>query len=56
MFPIQCASCKNYIDDLKCNAYKNKIPEEIYTGKHDHKKPFPGDNGVRFELKDDSQA
>ncbi len=32
-----------------CKAFPKKIPEEIATGNHDHKEPFPGDKGVLFE-------
>lgn len=37
---------------LKCKAYPDGIPVDIITGKHDHTKPFPGDNGVRYEPTD----
>ena len=44
----QCLDCLHNNGDFKCEAYPNGIPEEIYTGKHDHSKPFKGDNGIRF--------
>jgi len=47
--PIQCATCSNYEGGLKCPAFPNKIPVEIITGDFDHSKPFPGDNGIRWE-------
>ena len=32
----------------KCEAFPDKIPNEIYLGEFDHKKPFKGDNGLMF--------
>ena len=49
MIPLQCASCKNYLNDNKCKAYPDGIPGVILTVKFDHTKPYPGDNGIRFE-------
>lgn len=48
MMPLQCAKCKHYQDDLRCMAFE-RIPAEILTGEHDHRKPYPGDNGIQFE-------
>ncbi|MCP5510235.1 MAG: hypothetical protein H7A24_00005 [Leptospiraceae bacterium] len=58
----KCAGCKfiviNAVDGFayndgkvtkKCDAYPNGIPFEIWTNKVDHSKPYPGDNGIRFE-------
>ena len=44
----QCAVCKDYISDLSCEAFDN-IPREILINRHNHKKKYPGDNGIRFE-------
>ena len=48
----QCIGCARYLsygdDGPECGAFLNGIPEEIFTGLHDHTKAFPGDNGVRF--------
>lgn len=49
----QCESCDNFRGfNAKrlavCRAYINGIPLRILTGEHDHRKPFPGDNGIRF--------
>jgi hypothetical protein len=34
-----------------CAAFPAGIPKEIINGGFDHRQPFPGDNGIRFELK-----
>lgn len=34
---------------LQCKAFPDGVPQEIYSGVNDHKKPFPGDNGILFE-------
>ena len=47
-----CHSCKHYNKDLTCKAFPNRIPIEILRGKHDHRTPFKGDNGVQYEPKD----
>ena len=48
--PIQCTRCKQYKGELKCNAFVDKIPEEILTGEFDHTKKYPEqDNDIVFE-------
>ena len=44
----QCLKCKHYQGAIKCKAFKI-IPPNIYNNKHDHRKPYPGDNGIQFE-------
>ena len=45
----QCLECLHYFGEFKCDAFPDGIPEQIYTGEHDHTKEFKGDNGIRFE-------
>lgn len=34
---------------LRCDAFPDGIPMEIELGRFNHRKPFPGDNGIMFE-------
>ena len=45
----QCHDCLHYSGEFKCEAFLEGIPRAIYTGEHDHKEEFEGDNGIRFE-------
>ena len=45
----QCFHCAHLLGNKKCAAFDDEIPMEIRTNEHDHRKPFPGDNGIRFE-------
>jgi hypothetical protein len=50
----QCVRCVHYLHSGRCAAFGVAIPVEIVAGKHDHRKPYPGDNGIQFEpLADD---
>ena len=54
--PLQtmCLACKHLDRDKEnqhiCNAFSEGIPDEIWTNRHDHHNPYPGDNGIRFEI------
>ena len=45
----QCLLCKHYKLFGRCTAYLKKIPIVIFTGQHDHHKPFKGDKGILFK-------
>ncbi len=49
--PPICVGCKHLRDMAKrqCDAFPAGIPWEILEGKSDHRKPFPGDQNIRFE-------
>lgn len=44
----QCIRCKHWQGTVKCTAF-DMIPLRIRTNEHDHRKPYPGDNGIQFE-------
>lgn len=49
MIPImRCMICAHLMEGTECKAFK-KIPDEILIGTVDHRKPYPGDNGIQFE-------
>jgi len=60
----QCIGCKHFHGDIvyrdteegveensmpACEAFPDGIPEEITEERHDHREPYPGDRGIRFE-------
>jgi hypothetical protein len=45
----QCFMCENYRYGKKCNAFPRGIPSIVFSGEHDHREPYKGDNGIRFE-------
>ena len=48
-----CAKCKHLVMDCRrepyCKAFPEGIPDDIFVRRCNHRRPFPGDNGVRFE-------
>jgi hypothetical protein len=49
-----CSSCKylntgSFQEPFTCKAFPEGIPDEIWRGDNDHKKPYPGDHGIQFE-------
>ena len=54
---IDCMRCKHFNYGIKdsntCAAFPNGngIPDAINWGEVDHKKPYPGDNGIQFEAR-----
>ncbi len=53
MITPQCFDCKRLFkrEGMTCEAFPDDIPDEILLNEHDHKTPFPGDNGLLFEPK-----
>lgn len=51
----QCAACRHRLPIVpsgpRCKAFPDGIPEIMLRGDFDHRKPYPGDNGITFEPK-----
>ncbi|HNO26971.1 MAG TPA: hypothetical protein PKK94_28590 [Leptospiraceae bacterium] len=45
---LNCYYCKHNTNHKVCKAF-GTIPDDIWLGKVEHTKPYPGDNGIQFE-------
>lgn len=46
----QCLRCRHYVRGTRtCPAFPDRIPGPIMANEHDHREPYPGDHGIRFE-------
>ena len=56
-----CIFCKHmHADGRSCDAFRDGIPDDLRFSDlgsnkppYDHRKPYPGDNGIRFEIRDE---
>lgn len=47
-----CDFCRHRfwaLHQRRCEAFPDGIPMPIWRAQHDHRTPFPGDRGVRWE-------
>jgi hypothetical protein len=51
-----CISCKYFNFKNKeantCKAFPERIPDNIFLGKNDHKKSYPGDHGIIYKKRE----
>ncbi|MGD8441011.1 MAG: hypothetical protein PVG53_10775 [Holophagae bacterium] len=46
----QCVWCRHRSSNgRRCRAYPDGIPDAILRNRHDHRLPYEGDSGLRFE-------
>jgi hypothetical protein len=52
-----CSFCDRLISPSKriCQAFDEKIPDEIWSGDNDHRKPVDGDSGIQFKWADEGE-
>ena len=48
-----CDTCRHRRDVATCDAFPSGIPIAILVGEADHRRPYPGDGGIRYEPVDD---
>jgi hypothetical protein len=52
-----CIFCRHLKDgQVRCEAFSAGIPDDILFALRDHREPYAGDGGIRFELKPGEEA
>ena len=52
-----CIFCRHLKEgSARCDAFPDGIPDDILFALHDHREPYEGDRGIRFELKPGEDA
>lgn len=48
---VQCMTCIHWkaVKGQACAAFPDGIPQKIINGRFDHRKPYPGDHGIRYQ-------
>ena len=50
-----CARYRRNANTLSCDAFPGGIPTAIVESRADHRKPYPGDGGKRFVIRDEDR-
>jgi hypothetical protein len=53
---LGCDYCIHKTGPSACEAFPGQIPMSIQMGSYDHRHPWPGDNGIRFEPKPNTKV
>jgi len=56
-----CLGCTHYDrtapgPGIRCTAFPDGVPDGIYLSAADHRQPFEGDRGIRFEPIEEADA
>lgn len=51
-----CYGCKHFNPNQTCAAFATGIPQPILWSEADHRKPYKGDGGTRFDPIDKQAA
>ncbi len=56
--PPLCWWCAHLKQDgpWQCEAYPEQIPQEVLWLNVDHRQPYVGDQGIRFDLREDLES
>jgi len=49
IYNTDCIDCIHYSGACLCLAFPDGIPNKIIRSVVDHRKPYPGDNGIQYE-------
>jgi hypothetical protein len=44
MIGMQCPRCLRYRGDLTCDAFEQGIPQDVLSGRFDHRQTFKGED------------
>ncbi len=47
----QCVTCRHFRTEGDCKAFPDGIPYAIRSNLHDHRQPYEGDQGVRWQAR-----